>query len=192
MGILKNARHEKFAIALLKGMSQTDAAIEAGYKPSRAYETSSRLVRNGNIIARRVELQSKVASDAVMSALERKERLSEIARARLIDFIQAGADGAYITVGPESLHNAALKEVRSRTEYNSDGANAAVITELKLHDPVKSIAELNKMDNIGVEGGKTINIITKEVYIDAREKLTSSISRLATRIRETEDTSQSE
>jgi len=43
--ILKNNRHEKFALALFKGMSQKDAAIEAGYKESRAYETSYRLVR---------------------------------------------------------------------------------------------------------------------------------------------------
>lgn len=80
MAALKNYRHEKFALALFKGMSQKDAAIGAGYKPSRARQTASRLATNGNIVARILELHQKAESDAIMSVRERKERLSEIAR----------------------------------------------------------------------------------------------------------------
>jgi phage terminase small subunit len=35
MPVLKNARHEKFAQALAKGKSATDAYNEAGFKPHR-------------------------------------------------------------------------------------------------------------------------------------------------------------
>ncbi len=77
--MLKNARHEKFVIALLKGKSQSDAAVEAGYSSGRARITGAELVTNRNIIARRQELESKTESDAVLTATQRKERLSFIA-----------------------------------------------------------------------------------------------------------------
>lgn len=77
---LKNNRHEKFALALFKGMSQKDAAIEAGYKPSRARRTASELVTKRDILARIGELHEMAASDAVMSVREREERLSTFGR----------------------------------------------------------------------------------------------------------------
>lgn len=77
---LKNARHEKFVLNLLKGMTQTEAAIQAGYASSRAYETSSELVRKSKIIARREELQVATATEGVLTVTQRKERLSELAK----------------------------------------------------------------------------------------------------------------
>ena len=44
MGNLRNNRHEKFALAVFGGVSQKDAAILAGYKEPRAYETASSLL----------------------------------------------------------------------------------------------------------------------------------------------------
>lgn len=79
MSKLHNNRHEKFALALFQGMSQKDAAIAAGYKPSRAYETASRLVRNGKIAARIIELHGKASSKAILTVKQRKERLTHIA-----------------------------------------------------------------------------------------------------------------
>lgn len=143
---LKNVRHERFALALFKGMSQKDAAIEAGYSPKSAIVNASRLLTKANIIKRVTELQSKAETDTIMSVTERKEKLSEIARARLSDFIEAGQDGAWINVGLDNVHSAALQEVTSRTDYDDDGSKPTVITKIKLHDPVKSISELNKME----------------------------------------------
>ncbi len=51
MGVLMNIRHEKFARAIFKGMNQTQAAIEAGYKPSRARKTGSELGTKRDILA---------------------------------------------------------------------------------------------------------------------------------------------
>jgi len=78
--ILKNNRHEKFALAIFKGMSQKDAAIEAGYSPRTAIASASRLLTNVNIASRITQLQSQTESEAIMSVKERKERLSEIAK----------------------------------------------------------------------------------------------------------------
>ena len=41
---LKNVRHEKFVLALVKGMTQTQAAIEAGYSQHTADVQASRLL----------------------------------------------------------------------------------------------------------------------------------------------------
>ena len=90
--MLKNARHEKFVIALLKGKSQSDAAVEAGYKPSRAYETASELVRNSNIVARRQELELKTTTDAVLTVTQRKELLSEQATQPLAQTTTTGKE----------------------------------------------------------------------------------------------------
>ena len=79
MAALKNNRHEKFALSLFKGMSQQDAALQAGYKPSRARQTASRLATMLPIVARILELHQKAESDAIMSVRERKEKLTEIA-----------------------------------------------------------------------------------------------------------------
>ena len=158
MAILKNKRHEKFALAIFKGMSQKDAAIEAGYKESRAYETSSRLVRNGKIFARILELQKKASSDAVMSVRERKERLSELSRANIPDFITD--DGIKVT--KESPNVGAVSEITGATRLFRKGGEPVVITKLKLHNPITAIAELNKMEGeyppskVEVEPGKNM------------------------------------
>lgn len=193
---LKNKRHEKFALNLFQGMSQKDAALEAGYKSSRVDVTASELVRNSKIFNRILELQKKAESDAIMSVRERKERLSEIARARLTDYITCGPDRDLILVGPESPNTAAFQEVTSRTEFDKDGAGVAVITKLKLHEPIKAIAELNKMEGEYPKGEypKGEYPISKEialaheiqVEVDAKGKLVRILSRLAARTREVE------
>ena len=80
MPCLKNIRQELFCLAIFKGMSQKDAAIKAGYKPSRARFTGSDLATNRNITARILELHEEIKSDAIMEPKERRERLSQLAR----------------------------------------------------------------------------------------------------------------
>jgi len=146
MPILKNKRHEKFALAIFKGRTQRNAALEAGYKPSRIDVTASELVRNRKVFDRIQELFQEAKTDGVMSVQERMERLSEIGRARLTDYVTCGPDRDLINVGPESPNTGALQEVTSRTEYDKDGAGVAVVTKLKLHNPIQGISELNKME----------------------------------------------
>lgn len=177
MPILKNKRHENFALAIFKGMSQKAAAIEAGYKESRAYETASDLVRNSKVFDRIQELHQKAASDAIMTVRERKERLSEIARARLTDYTTCGPDRDLILIGPESPNTAALQEVTTRTEYDKDGAGVAVVTKIKLHNPMMAIDLLNKMGGdyppsktewTGKDGGPVILRIVDDDDSDQR------------------------
>jgi len=171
MPTLHNNRHEKFALALFKGKSQKDAAIEAGYKPSRARQTASRLVTYGNIWDRYIELQQEAKSAAIMPIIERKERLSELSRANIPDFITDGS----IKVSKESPNVGAVSEITSVTKVFRKGGEPVVITKLKLHDPVRSIAELNKMEGeyppsnvLKLEPGDTLGPMLVELLAKLR------------------------
>jgi len=172
MPVLKNKRHEKFALAIFKGMTQREAALKAGYKPSRVDVTASELVRNRKVFDRIQELHGMAASDAIMTMREIMERLTEIGRARLTDYVTCGPDRDLINVGPESPNTGALQEITSRTEYDKDGAGVAVITKLKLHAPMTAMDLLNKMrgsyppSKLEVDPGETL-----KPYLDLLKEL---------------------
>jgi hypothetical protein len=83
-----------------------------------------------------------------MSVIERKERLSEIVRARLTDFIEFQADA--FQVNPETWNSARVQKIYSRTKYNKNGKGSRVHTSEKIYDRVSAIAELNKVDGYAV------------------------------------------
>jgi hypothetical protein len=143
---LDTQRWELFCLGVVAGKPNYQAAIDAGYSPRAARQMSSRLRTKMNIITRIQELQEAAASAKVMTVQERKERLSEIARAKYPDFATAGPDGSWISIGPETPNAGAIAEVRSKTEYDDDGDKPAVILSVKLHDPIRAINELNKME----------------------------------------------
>ena len=163
----------------------------AGYSHKQSPATLDRnacvLANSKKVLTRYNELQQVAKDETVADVMERKRRLTEILRARLTDYLTCGPDRDLIDVGPESPNTAALQEVVSRTEYDKDGAGVAVITRVKLHDPVRSIAELNKMEHIyEPEGLGSININIEKMVVDARGKLEDALSRLAVRAREGE------
>lgn len=178
MGIpLKNYQHELFAIGKVKGLNNTKAAIYAGYKETRAMQTGGELVRYSEIIDRIKQLGELTNTPGIMSVRERKEKLSDIARPVLTDFVEATKDGSHIEVSKESPGRAAIQEVTTRTERGLDGALPAEVTKLKLHDPIRAIAELNRMEgehapaemrHTGADGGP---VILKVVYDGDEEKV---------------------
>ena len=149
-------KQERFTLNLFKGLSQREAYIQAGYSKNNSPNTIDRhaydLANNDKVLTRFNELRDMTTTEAVMPVIERKERLSEIGRAKLTDFQTAGADGSFIDIGPENKSAGALQEITSRTEYNANGSNPAIITKVKLHDPVRAIDLLNKMDKIYSDG----------------------------------------
>lgn len=78
MPALSNSRHERFAQALSKGMSQGDAYVEAGYKASRS--AAARLAADVNICARVAEIAERVAIRTEVTAAEITDRLLAIAK----------------------------------------------------------------------------------------------------------------
>lgn len=77
MPALSNPKHERFAQALAKGMTQAEAYADAGYKPSEP--NASRLTSNDKVQARLAELQERAAVRAEITVASITERLLAIA-----------------------------------------------------------------------------------------------------------------
>jgi phage terminase small subunit len=171
MAPLKKTQHEKFAQLWFAGATFEQAAIDAGYKPKWARSIGSRLSTNVNILARYNELQQAAADAKIMSVRERKERLSEIGRARVTDFVGCEKGIARINVDLQSANSAAIQEVVTDEVQIGKGNSALMVqvTKLKLRDPVRAIEELNKMDGayapsrteVTGKDGKPIQLETK-------------------------------
>jgi hypothetical protein len=80
MPILRNARHEAFARALVRGASATAAYIAAGYSGNGAGQSASALLKNSNVAVRVAELKMLSARGAIMGATEVLAGLSDLAR----------------------------------------------------------------------------------------------------------------
>lgn len=83
MAVLKNARHEKYAQGLAKGMSQRKA-YRAAFPSSEKWKDetvdpkASLLAKNDKVFARVNELKEAAASKAIKTARQRKEWLSNV------------------------------------------------------------------------------------------------------------------
>jgi len=180
-------KQENFVNNIFKGLTQRESWIQAGYSSNYAL---SNVDRNACILAgktkikqRLEELRQAAKIPLIANEIERKKILSEISRGKLVDYLTCGPDRDLINVGKESPNQSALQEVTSKTEYDKDGAGEAVVTKVRLHDPVRAIAELNKMERVyEPEGGNTININVDKMVVDARWKLEGALKLLAERL----------
>jgi len=180
---LTNTRWETFTQNWFEGKTQCEAALIAGYSQKALRSISSRLITKANILARYNELQELSASKKVLTKQQRMEILSEIASGNLIDYQEVGADGGYLSIGKESPNTRAISEITSRTEYDKEGSGAALVTKVRLHNPVPAIDLLNKMDRIYSDApivnvdNRVVNFIVKDKeQADKIERLVAGIS----------------
>lgn len=141
---LKNQRQERFCLEYFKSGNAAASAVKAGYSVKAVRQVSSRLLTFANIQKRLGELRKKAEAASIMTVVERKQRLSEIGRAKIPDFV--GEDG--ITVSKDSPNAGAVAEVTTRTKLFRKTGEAINITNLKLHSPIQAINELNKMEGV--------------------------------------------
>jgi phage terminase small subunit len=159
---LKYQKQEKFVLNYFQTGNATNAAIMAGYSKKTACKIASENLTKPDIRSRLTELQEKAESAKVASVIERKQILSEILRAKLPDFMELGADGSWVNIGPETVSGHAIQEIHSRTEYDEDGSKPTVYTSVKLHDPIRAIQELNKMEKVYDDSPK-VNILNQTI-----------------------------
>jgi len=81
MGVLRKPRYELFAQGLAQGLSQTKAAIEAGFAESDAAARGCRLAKRPEIKARVQELRPRIAKQT--------EITTNISKAWMIERLQA-------------------------------------------------------------------------------------------------------
>ena len=162
-------KQETFCVKYFELGNATEAAKLAGYSHKTAYSIGNENLKKPEVQARIQELRQKVEDAAIMNVSERQRKLSEIARARLTDFMELGQDGSWVDIGPEVPMSGAIQEIRSRTEYDDKGAKPTVYTSVKLHNPLQAIDLLNKMDKLYSEGAP-INIDNREIKITVVDK----------------------
>jgi len=171
-------KQETFTLLIFQGLSQRAAWGKAGYSTKYAPEivdqNASRLANSSKVQARLIELRQKTEDASVMGVQERKQRLTEIARARLTDFMEMGQDGTWVNIGPEVPMTGAIQEMSSRTEYDDDGAKPTVHTKVKLHSPISAIDLMNKMDRIYADGPQ-VNVDNRRVEIHVYDRETKAL-----------------
>lgn len=174
---LINNQWEKFCLAYFSGKTKQDAAIEAGYPAKSAGAAASRLLRIVKISDRLRELQEKTASARVMEVTERKERLSEIARAKLPDYLT----GSEPIINKDSPNAGAIEGYKVQTRFTQNG-EPITTREIKLHSAIQAIAELNKMEGAYApaqldltSGGKPLVPPVIQVVSPAAKALTEEI-----------------
>ena len=175
-----------FALNIFKGMSQREAWKEAGYStryPIAHIDRDASLLANSPKILQRLQELNKRTEDAsVMDVLERKQVLTEIGRANMINFVEVGQDGAWFNIDETNLNSRALQSVQSKTVLGKDGADDAVFIRVNLHDPTKAIDLLNKMDKLysdGYQDNRVVNRVVNVFVIDSETK--NLISRVGER-----------
>jgi len=131
-------------------MSMANAYFKAGYESVDPGPQATELMQNNanvrayynQLMERKADVVTKALAESIASPLERKAILSEILRARLIDFI--GDDGQP-NLSKDTPNNRAAKEFYHKKRYDREG-NPIVTKSIKLTDPIAAIQELNKMD----------------------------------------------
>jgi phage terminase small subunit len=149
MAPLKNLKQEKFVNYIFKGCNQREAYTKAGYsiKSTLAVldSNASRLANTEKVLARLAELQQKAEDASIMSVMERKQRLTEIARGDLTDFIDE--DGEVKPFNNTVPNHRAVLEYSTATTFTKKG-DKFISKSVKLLNPITAIDVLNKMEKV--------------------------------------------
>lgn len=171
MGQKLTQMQEKFCLNIFQGMSQREAYLKAGYSANMALSVidvkASELAHNGKVVVRIQELRQKAEDASIADVKERKQILTEIARANMANFVEVGQDGAWFNIDETNLNNRAIQSVQSKTVLGKEGADDAVFIRVNLHDPTKAIDLLNKMDKVYSEAS-VFNINQNIQNVEAR------------------------
>lgn len=162
MSTLLTPKQERFCLYFINSDNATQAAIDAGYSVKTAQSIASENLTKPVIRERIKELREATTSVRVMPVQERKERLSEIARARLTDYVTDQG----IKIDKDSPNTAALSGIKTKIKYSRKGREPEIVTDIDLHDPAKAIDLLNKMDKIYTEEErKPVEIVETFVFV---------------------------
>ena len=143
MPILKNARREKFAQCVVKGMTQDAAFVKAGYKPSRTH--ASKLRYKADVAARIDELKEAAAERALVSVDDVVKELMKVGFANMADYM-TGSDGNIFTDLQDLTRDQAsvLSEVTVETGREGRGDDTVQVRKVKfkLHDKLAALDKI--------------------------------------------------
>jgi len=185
---LARKRHESFCLHYMSTMNGSQSALAAGYSarnPKNAHIIAWTLLKRKDVQARLKELAEATTDEAVMTLVQRKIVLSEIARARMSDY--RDEHGVIRPLEGGVPNPAAIESVEYRWNPIK---KEAYPWRIKLRDPVDAIVELCKLDNSYRNKKLEVSVapITSAVVVeDARTKLAAILNKLSARIAEAKD-----
>ena len=148
-----NSRQRQFAINYASGtMTMTEAYIKSGYSPVEAGSCAATLF-NGNaslqayynqLVKRKENIALAQITETIMQPHEVKARLSELARANLVDFIDE--DGR-VRLSKDTPHNSAAKKYYRKRRIDRNG-NPIETSEIALVDQIEALRELAKIHGL--------------------------------------------
>jgi phage terminase small subunit len=139
-----------FVIEYVRDWNATQAAIRAGYSPRTANRAGHRLLTKVDIQAAIGESQTAARSSSVAKLKECCQRLTEIIRANLTDFIDER--GNIDLAGKANL--AAVQEI---VRWHDKEGNLS--TRLKLRDPTQAMTRLAAF--LGLDKPKQLELDVK-------------------------------
>jgi len=142
-----SSRQRLFCQYIAEGVNPSLAAIKAGYSERGNRSRACRLMKRDEVRTEIRRLQEEVASPRIMTLQKRKERLSEIARARLTDFYEVVNGNIQYKENNEKVPKDGIVAVKTLTKTDKSGTTTTV-TSIKLGNTIKAIHELNKMEGL--------------------------------------------
>lgn len=157
MPILKNTRHERFAINCASGLAQNKAYSGAGFKPNRA--NAAKLRKRKEVDARISELVTELQKEIKIEAHELIKEIKSRYGVDMVDIAQWDKNGK-VTLTPSKDLSAAQRKA---------------ISELRVDKTGKLQIKLYGMDKFIELGGRSIAFFRDKVEIEAGEKLSDLI-----------------
>ena len=137
-----NAKQTAFVREYLVDHNATQAAIRAGYSCKTAYSHGQRLLKNVEVCQALEKGEAKLVAKSELTKEGIVEHCRQIMETELRDVLSW--DGKILTVKafediPDAVHPSieSIRQVR--------GADGTERLEVKLHDKLRAISELNKM-----------------------------------------------
>lgn len=163
MSTLPNPRRERFCQLVALGKNPHQARIEAGFTSD--HQTA--LMRHPQVIKRINEIKAAAARKTVMDLAEMEERLSQIARSDLAEFITIEEDGS-MTIDFQGKNTAALAGI-DVTDWRGgrEGRATSRTRKLKIRDPIAAMDLLAKLQRFyeippSLQDNRQYNIIVAD------------------------------
>lgn len=171
---------QQFALGILKGLNQTDAYKQAGYKvktDAAARSQSSRMLTFANVKSFLDAMNEVAISNAIMSREEALERLSSIGRSSVSEMVEFSEhkmgtddDGNPVIQSVWRFKDSALQDPKALAAISELTASKDGI-KLKLHDPKAAIKQLADMQ--GWEPPKKIEHSVDEQMAELLREISS-------------------
>ena len=142
-----SARQRLFCQYVAEGINPSLAAVQAGYSERGNRSRACRLIKRVKIRAEIRRLQEELASPRIMTLQKRKERLSEIARACMADYIEVVNGNIRWKANKEKVPTDGIVKIETVTKTDKFGTTTTAIS-IKLGNTIKAIHELNKMEGL--------------------------------------------